>query len=477
LEEIDQGYIDNPKEDKRKIKSERKHKSKTYEDSLNKPKDDKILTSQSYIYSKIDDSGEKKSSKENSPSERESSKERKTGKPHSKDHLLSDREEYKEKKAKNKSPENNSQSERENSYREKKNKNTKEEERSRKNSDSNIAVVKAPPPPNELTVFEKLMRLRSGLSRLEVGEEVLARWPDDGWYYRSIITESLGNHQYKVEDSLKDVEVLAREDIISETNDSANDIFEIGDSVIALHPHYEFSYAPGQIVQISNDLNKILVRFYDFVEGVILREEVYKMAKVKFQLDVNAIIDLEKRWIGQTVVARNNYSNVYELGKVIERIGNGRQYTIEWSNGSQSIQNAVHIFGTYTKNPSLIVNDYVLAPRETIFIPGRIIGKKGSQLRVKFVDGIVDENINYEECYWLSREYYEEACNFYNREIDPYVTENGSSRKSSEYPDGGTTSTTTTARTTHRITNRKREDKIPIIDAKDFHTSYIKYDN
>lgn len=445
-------------------------------ETLKESKNEKALTT------KNSERTDKKSSKENSPSERESSKERKSQKKRTKENLLSDREdyvdrdEYKERKSKNKSSEN-SHSERENSYREKKAQ-TEKEERVRKNSDPNIAVIKAPQPPNELTIFEKLMRLRSGLSRLEVGEEVLARWPDDGWYYKSIITESLGNHQYKVEDSLKDVEVLFREDIISETNDSANDLYEIGDSVIALHPHYEYSYAPGQIVQISNDLNKILVRFYDFVEGVILQEEVYKMAKVKFQLDVNAIIDLEKRWIGQTVVARNNYSNVYELGKVIERIGNGRQYTIEWSNGSQSIQNAIHMFGAYTKNPSIIVNDYVLAPRETIFIPGRIIGKKGSQLRVKFVDGKIDENINYEDCYWLSRDYYEEACNFYNREIDPYVAEDDrdSSRKSSEYPDGGT-STTTTARTTHRLTNRKRQDKIPVIDAKDFHTSYKEYDN
>jgi hypothetical protein len=76
-------------------------------------------------------------------------------------------------------------------------------------------------------------------------------------------------------------------------------------------------------------------------------------------------------------------------GKIISRVGNGRQYTVEWSNGDQSIQNANHIFGIYTRNPAILVNDYVLGPKETIYLPGRVIGKKGNQLRIKFVDGVM----------------------------------------------------------------------------------------
>lgn len=161
-----------------------------------------------------------------------------------------------------------------------------------------------------------------------------------------------------------------------------------GDPVVALHPQYSFSYAPGQVVKVSNDLTRMVIRFYDFVEDIVFREDVYKLDRLKFQMDVNAIIELEKRWVGQTVVARNNYTSVYELGRVVDRVGHGRQYTIEWSNGKRSLQNSNHIFGVYTRNPKMIVNDYVLAPKETIFLPGRIIGKRGEQLRVKFVDGV-----------------------------------------------------------------------------------------
>lgn len=240
--------------------------------------------------------------------------------------------------------------------------------------------------PDNLTPEQKILKLRRELPPLQPGEEVLARWPDDGWYYRSVIKEHLGNFRYRIEDGLRDEEEMERENIISEYHDS-HDSLESGDPVVALHPEYAFSYAPGQIVKVADDLTKVVVRFYDFVEAVVFREDVYKLNRLKFERDVNAIIELEKRWVGQTVVARNNYSNVYELGKVISRVGHGRQYTIEWANGRQSIQKANHIFGEFTRNPHINVNDYVLAPKETIYLPGRIIGKRGEHFRVKFVDG------------------------------------------------------------------------------------------
>ena len=89
-----------------------------------------------------------------------------------------------------------------------------------------------------------------------------------------------------------------------------------GDPVVALHPKYEFSYAPGQIVRVSSDMSKLLVKFYDYEESVVVRNEVYKLPRLKYQLDVTNIINLEKRWIGQTVIARNTYSNVYEIGNL-----------------------------------------------------------------------------------------------------------------------------------------------------------------
>ena len=70
-------------------------------------------------------------------------------------------------------------------------------------------------------------------------------------------------------------------------------------------------------------------------------------------------------------------------------MGNGRQYEIEWSNSKHSIQKANHIFGPDTRKLEIIVNDYVIAPRETVFLPGRVLEKKGSYLKIKFVDNEV----------------------------------------------------------------------------------------
>lgn len=88
------------------------------------------------------------------------------------------------------------------------------------------SIRRSPSPRRELTVNEKMLKLRFELPRLNIGEEVLAKWPDDGWYYRSIVKEDLGDCKYQVEDSLRDVEQMFREDIISEINDSY-DAFEV----------------------------------------------------------------------------------------------------------------------------------------------------------------------------------------------------------------------------------------------------------
>jgi hypothetical protein len=64
---------------------------------------------------------------------------------------------------------------------------------------------------------DKLIQLRNELSDLEIGEEVLAKWSDDGWYYRCIIIDklsSMNNKKYLVEDNLKEREEIWREDIV-----------------------------------------------------------------------------------------------------------------------------------------------------------------------------------------------------------------------------------------------------------------------
>jgi hypothetical protein len=235
------------------------------------------------------------------------------------------------------------------------------------------------------TINQELENMRNNLSELTIGEEVLAKWSDDGWYYKSIVRTQCGNQKYIIEDINKTQETVLREDIISE-NDVANSQLCLHDPVIALHSAYSFSYAPGLIIRISNDLT-LLIRFYDGVECIVNKEEVYKIPLFKFEYDVEQIIQFEKRWIGETVVARHSFNNVYELGKIRERIGNGRQYAIQWSDNRVSVETANHIFGRYTHQPCIGVNEYVIASHDSIYLPGKVIGTKGDNFIVRFVDG------------------------------------------------------------------------------------------
>lgn len=92
---------------------------------------------------------------------------------------------------------------------------------------NDLMKVATPTGTRELTVDEKILQLRAELPRVSLGEEVLAKWSDDGWYYRSIVKDELGNFKYQVEDSLRDTEQIYREDIVSGVNMMADDSFEV----------------------------------------------------------------------------------------------------------------------------------------------------------------------------------------------------------------------------------------------------------
>ena len=85
------------------------------------------------------------------------------------------------------------------------------------------------------------------------------------------------------------------------------------DAVVALHPSYSNSYAPGIVVNIF-DIFNVTVRFYDGVEGILRVEEVYYIGLCKFEADVAEIAKLESQLINKTVIARNNLTGRYEQG-------------------------------------------------------------------------------------------------------------------------------------------------------------------
>nr|XP_006818317.1 PREDICTED: von Willebrand factor A domain-containing protein 3B-like [Saccoglossus kowalevskii] len=255
--------------------------------------------------------------------------------------------------------------------------------------------------------------------KLKEGEEVLARWSDDGWYYRGTVASIVDENTYLISDSVGDLEQIQRNDIFTDGDDSDN-IIKPNDPVIALHPSYSFSYSPGVVLNIYPDL-WTHIRYYDGEEAKVPREEVYKTTADKFEDDVRFILQCEDSWVGQAVVARNDTDGKYYLGQVKERVGNGRQYIVEWADGSLQIQNSSCIFGAFTKRHRLALGDKVLAiinSQSLVYLPGVITSVNGNELVVKFCDGRSSSHVDPKQCFWLSQDYYDSAVSFYQHRQD-----------------------------------------------------------
>ena len=269
---------------------------------------------------------------------------------------------------------------------------------------------------DEKEAIPSLLLLRKSLPRLREAEEVLARWADEGWYFRGIVREDCGDYSYIVEDATHQFEKIWREDIITDYDD-ANQILQPKDPVIALHPHYSFSYAPGIILEVYHNM-WMKVRLYDGEEAKIPREEAFKLTSEKFEHDVNYIIECETRWVGQAVVARDDRYGTYHLASVKKRIGNGREYLLEWCDGSQSHQNSIHMFGVYTKHHRLAVGDHVLAmmdEQQHMYLPGWIAGIVGDKINIKFCEGSLKDVDDVLQCFWLNNDYYDNAVQFFRK--------------------------------------------------------------
>lgn len=215
--------------------------------------------------------------------------------------------------------------------------------------------------------------LRAELSKLKAGDRCLARWPDDGWYYPSVIREnrskSTAEGLYKVENKLGATKYIYREDLIHQIESNQADL-KLGDTVVAQHPKFSFAYAPGEVCRLPSDTSKLIVRFYDFAECLVAKEGIYRLVpRAKFEADCTDIIQIENYWVGKNVLAFNSTNREYEWGKyndvffflksefvcdcflfllikgkILGRIKNQRQMLIQWRDGQQTFQNVYYIF-------------------------------------------------------------------------------------------------------------------------------------
>ena len=147
-----------------------------------------------------------------------------------------------------------------------------------------------------------------------INQHVLARWPDDGWYYRGLVVKHLQQMWYQVADATQDIETIHAADIIIDLQDAQKPL-QTGDTVAALHPSYDFSYAPGRVTGTTTDGYHFSVELYDGTKNFLSRQEIYRLAPAKHGQDVKYLKEREKAWVGEGVVARREKDGLYTQGE------------------------------------------------------------------------------------------------------------------------------------------------------------------
>ncbi|XP_059179164.1 von Willebrand factor A domain-containing protein 3B-like isoform X2 [Physella acuta] len=271
---------------------------------------------------------------------------------------------------------------------------------------------------------QSMLNLRKSLPPLHPKQDVLARWLDDGWYYRCMVLRCHGDYSYDIQDTTGLIERIWREDIITEEDNSErksdNNFNMVNKHVIALFPDYRFSYAPGIVKKVHD--YKIEVQFYNNKTDFVPINEVYSINYVKYAEDVEYINKKDKELVGMAVLVRNDNNGVYYPGTV-KKIKDGYTYEIEWADGTTDTQDGIHIFSVFRRRPKLRVNENILAcynPNTVEFLPGVLKGIDEDSLTVEFCNGEIVESVDQSPWYWLNKDYYEEAKRYYKKHYNAY---------------------------------------------------------
>ncbi|KAJ8028013.1 von Willebrand factor A domain-containing protein 3B [Holothuria leucospilota] len=267
---------------------------------------------------------------------------------------------------------------------------------------------------DEKTVDERQQMLKQVEKPSLIGEEVLARSAEDGWFYRGTVESATEGGYYFIADSNETIQKVEEKWLLTDENDAKKEI-QAGDAVVALHPEYPYRYGPALVQQQGANLWYQLV-FYDGITVDAPREEMYFLDKSLYSDIKEAILDHEDKWVSHAVVVRKDETGKYALGTVVERINRGNFYKIEWADGSISEQHSQHIFGAFSRRQRMALGDYVLGMlnfSSLTYLPGEIVEVNGNKLVVQFIDGSSSNTVDTKQCFWLSEAYYIQAKDFF----------------------------------------------------------------
>ncbi|KAL5264641.1 hypothetical protein ACHWQZ_G005654 [Mnemiopsis leidyi] len=244
------------------------------------------------------------------------------------------------------------------------------------------------------------------------GLVVLARWADEGWYFRGKIVEPTKTG-YLVEDNAGHTEDIDHKHVLVDEQDVRKSL-SAGCHVIALHPDYSFSYAPARIT--GTDDNWFFdLKFYDSSEAEVPREEMYYISAEQYHEDTKFIRDIEEALLGSFVVVRDNSDGLYRRGMVTR--ATGRSYEISL-NGDTILQDPAQVFTDYKKSPNqtLLPGSHCICPLDDLqnsFSPAKVVSvNKDGSLRVVFHDDSELYSVETDSVYPVTEEFYVNSVNY-----------------------------------------------------------------
>ncbi|XP_046377305.2 uncharacterized protein LOC124149628 [Haliotis rufescens] len=269
-----------------------------------------------------------------------------------------------------------------------------------------------------------LIRLRRLLPTAKIGEDVLFKSQDDGWYYSGKVSLDCGDFSYIITDCNGFQEKVWRENIICES-DRHVDAIKKRSKVLVMHPMYPNSYCPATVLEIRDKTWS--VRLPDMTKPVRVSQEqdyIACLALKKGVYDEKVLNTLAKKWEQMDVLAKHK-NGEYHIGTVKELVsGSLTKYVITWLNNTESVVDAIHMFGGLTPFRRLRVNDHVLAPVAIIgqanplcYLPGVVVEKRNEvtavikMIHAQRLDDLT--TINEKECFFINPLYYATAVSEY----------------------------------------------------------------
>merc|ERR1739838_1231032 len=251
-----------------------------------------------------------------------------------------------------------------------------------------------------------------------MGSEVLARDQNSGWYYRGTIAGGADDREqqmFRVSNCAGHNKNTRRRDVITDEDDAASDI-TVGDHVLAVHPYLAGWYGPALVHTCKN--GKFNVAHFDGTTSALDREQIFMISTDKYTEIARSIDRCRSRWIGETVVARDDSSGYFQLGFCKKLVSN-YSYELMWSDGSVSVQESPYVYGALSDRTICQPGDHVIAMcdhRKLKYLPGCIITGEDGESVIEFCDHTRLKWLHDDDkfAYLISSESYGQLSAFFN---------------------------------------------------------------